>query len=478
MDPKPVKKRLVKKKAVPENTIVSVQPEEKQTCPICVEPYNKMANTEVDCQYCNKSACRRCVQTFLTNTTNDPHCMHCSRGWEREFIDDNLTMAYRMNEYKKHRENVLLDREMALMPATQHFAEAIRSAEKMENELLPPLDIQLKELYLKQDEISKEINRVYVLRSEILYQTRLLRTGQGDKAKVEVNFVRKCPDGDCRGFLSTAWKCGLCSKWACPDCHEIKGETRDAEHTCNPDNVATAKLLAKDSRPCPGCGTVITKIEGCDQMWCSQCHCAFSWRTGRKETGVVHNPHFYEWQRKQNGGVAPRVAGDVPCGGIPNYHELRGRLAGFLAKEIEYSLNFHRILQHVQHVELNRYHAVFNQQDNQDMRVHYLLGRLSAEDLKVEVQKREKKREKERAIRRAMEVLVQAGIDILRRMMAEPDTTKKRATLSEIDSLRIYINELLAKVNDRMKLSVPQYSSNWTTTWPFSAAAKKAAKEK
>jgi hypothetical protein len=77
-----------------------------------------------------------------------------------------------------------------------------------------------------------------------------------------------------------------------------------------------------------------------------------------------------------------------------------------------------------------------------------------------------------------MEVLVQAGIDILRRMMAEADATKKRAILSEIDSLRIYVNELLAKVNDRMKLSVPQYSSNWTTTWPFSAAAKKAAKEK
>lgn len=478
MDPKPVKKRLVKKKAVPENTLVSAKEQEKQSCPICVEPYNKVANTEIECHYCNKSACRRCIQTFLTNSTNDPHCMHCSRGWEREFIDDNLTMAYRMNDYKKHRENILLDREVALMPATQHFAEAIRSAEKMENELLPPLDVQLKDLYLRQDEIKKEIQRIYIIRSEILYQTRLLRTGQGDKAKVEVNFVRKCPDGDCRGFLSTAWKCGLCSKWACPDCHEIKGETRDTEHTCNPDNVATAKLLAKDSRPCPGCGTVITKIEGCDQMWCSQCHCAFSWRTGRKETGVVHNPHFYEWQRKQNGGVAPRVAGDVPCGGIPNYHEVRGRLAGFLAKEIEYSLNFHRILQHVQHVELNRYHAVFNQQDNQDMRVNYLLGRLSAEDLKVEVQKREKKREKERAIRRAMEVLVQAGIDILRRMMAEADATKKRAILSEIDSLRIYVNELLAKVNDRMKLSVPQYSSNWTTTWPFSAAAKKAAKEK
>ena len=107
MDTKPVKKRLVKKKAVPENTLVSVKEEEKQSCPICIEPYNKVANTEIECHYCNKSACRRCIQTFLTNSTNDPHCMHCSRGWEREFIDDNLTMAYRMNDYKKHREKIL-----------------------------------------------------------------------------------------------------------------------------------------------------------------------------------------------------------------------------------------------------------------------------------------------------------------------------------------------------------------------------------
>ena len=481
------KKRVIKK-TVPVNTIVAlptsnakpepeVKPEVKPQCAICVEPYNKAANTEIKCCFCEKSACRRCIQIFLTTSTNDPHCMHCSRGWEREFVDDNLTMTYRMGDYKKHRENVLLDREIALMPATQYRAEQIRSAEKMERELIPPFDKDLKDLYAKQAEINKEINRVYTLRADAYYQIRLLRDGRGEKAKSESTFVRKCPDAECRGFLSSAWKCGLCSKWACPECHEIKGDNRDAEHTCNPDNVATAKLLAKDSRPCPGCAVLITKIEGCDQMWCPECHTAFSWRTGQKESGVVHNPHFYEWQRKQNGGVAPRVLGDVACGGIPTYHDVRDRIKSALnAKEQECVLNFHRIVQHVQHVELQRYHNVFNELDNQDLRIHYLLGQSTADMLKVAVQAREKKREKERAIRRAMEVLVQAGTDLLRRIMAETDVAKKRAIIEEIDALRIYINELLEKVNERMKLSVPQYSSNWMTTYPFSASAKKAKK--
>ena len=471
------KKRVYKKKEVPQNTIVE-KVENKPSCGICIEPYNKVANTEVKCCFCEKSSCRRCIQTFLTTSTNDPHCMHCNRAWEREFIDDNLTMTYRMGDYKNHRENVLLEREIALMPATQYRAEQIRAAEKMEKEVLPPFDKQLKDLYEKQSAITKEINRIYTVRADALYQIRLLRDGRGEKTKVETQFVRKCPDGECRGFLSSAWKCGLCSKWACPECHEIKGENRDSEHTCNPDNIATAKLLAKDSRPCPGCGTVITKIEGCDQMWCPQCHCAFSWRTGQKETGVVHNPHFYEWQRKQNGGVAPRVAGDVACGGIPTYHDVRTRLIGLTAKEQEHVLTFHRILNHVQHVDLVRYHNVFNELDNQDLRIQYLLGNMTKEEIKVEVQKREKKREKERAMRRAMEVLVQAGTDIVRRLMSETDILKKRKILEEFDALRLYINELLAKINDRLKLSVPQYSWNWATTYPFSSSAKKEEKRK
>lgn len=483
------KKRVIRTKAnantVPTDTLVTTKlntatdtpkAEEKPTCCICVEPYNKVANTEVKCCFCEKSSCRRCIQTFITSSTNDPHCMHCNKIWDREFIDDNLTMTYRMNDYKKHRETILLEREIALMPATQYRAEQIRQAEKLEKELLPPFDGQLKILYEEQSKINKEINRVYALRSDALYQIRLLRTGNGEKPKTEAVFTRKCPDGDCRGFLSTAWKCGLCSKWACADCHEVKGENKDSPHECKPENVATAKLLAKDSRNCPGCATVITKIEGCDQMWCPQCHTAFSWRTGHRETGVVHNPHFYEWQRKQNGGVAPRVPGDIACGGIPHYNEVRTAVAGLRPKEIDYVLTFHRVMNHVQHVDLPRYHNVFNEADNQELRVQYLLGNVSKEILKTTIQVKEKRREKERAVRRALEVLVQGGTDIIRRIMAEAIIEKKRKIIEELDGLRIYVNDLLAKVHERMKLSVHQYKSDWATHYPFSQTTKRAEK--
>jgi hypothetical protein len=102
--------------------------------------------------------------------------------------------------------------------------------------------------------------------------------------------------------------------WACKDCHEIKGTTQDAPHECNPDNLASAKLIDAETRPCPKCGARVFKISGCNQMFCTACNdCAFDWVTGRIET-IIHNPHYFEFQRQRNGGQAPRVLGDILCG--------------------------------------------------------------------------------------------------------------------------------------------------------------------
>jgi hypothetical protein len=60
--------------------------------------------------------------------------------------------------------------------------------------------------------------------------------------------------------------------------------------------------------------------------------------------------------------------------------------------------------------------------------------------------------------------------------MAEPVMEKKQKMMEELDGLRIYVNDLLAKVNDRMKLSVHQYKSDWATHNPFSPQTKKREK--
>jgi hypothetical protein len=113
--------------------------------------------------------------------------------------------------------------------------------------------------------------------------------------KPVVSFVRKCCSEGCPGFLTTQWRCPLCENYACSKCHELVGKDRNADsHKCKPENIATAELLNKDSKPCPTCGTLIHKISGCYEMFCTQCHNGFDWTSGKKLKNV-HNPHFFEY---------------------------------------------------------------------------------------------------------------------------------------------------------------------------------------
>jgi hypothetical protein len=90
------KKRIVRKPKATATTTAQEQSKapEKPSCQICLEPYNKVANTEVKCCFCQVSSCRRCIQTYVTTSTNDAHCMHCKRAFDRDFLDDNLTATF------------------------------------------------------------------------------------------------------------------------------------------------------------------------------------------------------------------------------------------------------------------------------------------------------------------------------------------------------------------------------------------------
>ena len=172
-----------------------------------------------------------------------------------------------------------------------------------------------------------------------------------------------CPNNDCRGFLSTQYKCEICKLYTCPTCHEIIGHSKTDEHTCNPDSVKSAELIKKDTKSCPNCGIRIFKISGCDQMWCTECEVAFSWNTGKAlHNVVIHNPHFYNRQKELNNGVMPRAPGDILCGGLCSYYHLRNHLLIPLQnvkseeskKLYQKILDWHRLVGHITNHELVR----------------------------------------------------------------------------------------------------------------------------
>jgi hypothetical protein len=283
-------------------------------CDICCHTFNKSSRQKVQCGKCQMNFCKKCVRKYLTENTNDAHCMNCNVAWDRKFLQESLNKSYYNKEYKEHRKNLLFDGEKARFIETMPHVEDYKNLNKYKKDLdekmfeICKLEYTLRLLKNEKDKINNEIRRINL--------------GQyTNEAEEKRKFVKKCPADGCEGFLSTQWKCGVCGVWVCPDCFEIKGYQKDVEHTCDEAAKATAQLIKDETKPCPDCGIRIYKISGCDQMWCTSCHVAFSWNTGRKVHGVIHNPHFYQYQRDNNMNIAN--PGAIACGGVPLFNVFR-----------------------------------------------------------------------------------------------------------------------------------------------------------
>jgi hypothetical protein len=230
--------------------------------------------------------------------------MSCRVKWNRDFIITHFEKTYIANDYRIYRENILFEKEMGLLPMTQPYVEKQIDVERLEQDYR---DMQNEQILLSRKMSQK--------RNEII---KITMSNDVERRK----YVRKCPKNDCQGFLSANLKCEICNSWVCSECREIKGTTRDADHECNADILESVKLLAADTKSCPKCSSMIYKIEGCSQMFCTECHTAFDWNTLRIATGVIHNPHYFEWMRMQNpeNGHVDRNPHEIQCGRELDHH--------------------------------------------------------------------------------------------------------------------------------------------------------------
>jgi hypothetical protein len=311
------------------------------------------------------------------------------------------------------------------------------------------------ERYRRAAEVNKKISVVNIDISTIEHAISSYRNpGYTPKAR-EVRFVRACPVNNCKGFLSTAWKCGLCEAHVCSQCHEVKDPDDLQGHVCDAANVATADLLRRDTKPCPKCASMIFKINGCDQMYCTQCHTAFSWRTGQVVTGTIHNPHYYEYLRRTQGNV-PRAPGDVVCGGLPDiYHFLRVTRLATTQVDQRYYQDMHRNIGHVQYVSTHKYRAA-NYLDNRDLRIKFMMNELTEDDFKRKIQQREKAENRKRAIREILVTYATVATDIFQKYTSGQFTEAKEFN-TEMYNLRDYTKGLLTDIQNTWKCVIPTF---------------------
>ena len=451
----------------------------KNECNICAsEVYTKNI---ISCPFCKFDACNKCVTRFLMEIEDsNPRCMNttCKKIWSFEFLSDNFPSTFHNKKYRERRASILMGQEKSMLPSTQPLA----------TEELRRRDIKNQMSCIEQDikKLQKNINEKIVLRRGLGSSLNVNVNVKEEEKRKEV-FIRACPVEECKGFLSTALKCGMCKVYVCKDCHIAKIGKYDEDHKCNPDTVATVKLLSSDTKPCPGCATPIYKIHGCDQMYCTQCHTAFSWNKGTIERGVIHNPHYYEWQRANNNGVIPRNVGDVGdvrCGGLVTITIVQRACRDFIltfskgtyTKEEESSTfdmlsSAHRLVNHIMFVEIFRYPNIVNEINNSQLRVSFLLNEITEAQFMSKIKQKMKKQEKDGAINMILTMFTTIMSDLFGNIVN--DKQNLRTYLNSMTKLREYTNTSLEKIGNRFKGVFPVI----TKVWNFSSSSKKPEKK-
>jgi hypothetical protein len=439
-------------------------------CPICIDKFTNSVRKELACPHCQNACCTKCVQRYLLESAKDPHCLHCMKEWSRQFLQNNLPKSFIDGDYAKRRADILWSKAESFIPDVQTKALNIKKSEEFEEKYIFPVvevmdDLKAKKRMLEEElyKLERELYKRRTIKDDIQYG----RTSRENNDKInetvekkeENKFKRKCTVPDCEGWLSSAWKCGLCENFTCPDCFEIKGKKKDGSeasdgtvrqvHTCKVEDLETANLIRSSTKPCPKCGYAIEKNQGCNVMFCTSCHSGFDWTTGKiLQTAQIHNPHYFEWLNR-NGGTNQ----DQPIGCDD---QIQGRMVNRVAPSLRpiFGAIINRIL-HVEDWEFRNYSYHITHQNDEDLLIEYLLKKKTKDEVKRSLQNRERRMERERAIRDILEMFVRIGKE--RVLYVINNSSEITNIIKEMEDLREFANDLLVKVGHLHGCKVPHF---------------------
>jgi hypothetical protein len=420
--------------------------EPEPSCSVCCEILNKSNHSPCVCPKCEFVACKTCVRKYLESDTSESHCMSCKYAWDDEFVLKSVNKTYFHSDLKEQKKQRYFEVEKSKLAESQDAAKDFLNKEKCEK-LCEEVEKENKEL----------MRRIRENKSKIVQITYDFSKKSKKERKA---FIMRCQLSGCNGFISQSYKCELCENTTCSKCFEIQREG----HECKKEDIDTAELIKKDSRPCPTCATRISKIDGCPQMWCTNCHNAFDWNTGQKVVGTqIHNPHFYEYLKQAGNGVVPRNPGDVMCGGLPNIGILGPILGLYDTKTsefIRYNINnMHRMIGHFHYeIQQNNRMNLFEQR-LEDAHVQLIIGRMTEAVFRDKIWSIYIKKNKVRVNCRLLETVEMVGTDLLQRYfksiekrLSPQDITELTiTTIKEFHTIIDYYNSLQEKKSNLFK---------------------------
>jgi len=191
------------------------------------------------------------------------------------------------------------------------------------------------------------------------------------------------------------------------------------------------------------------------------CHVAFSWHTGLVDRGDIHNPEMFRWMRERApDGEIPRNAGAAAGGGgaggqaeMPPRHALARKMALAKTPVQQVDAFMHSLYRHDEILrQTDRLAHPAEQVDNNELRIHYLLGHIDRDGLKKRLVQQEKKRAKEFAIRHAYVAYTNQTRDVYAAYMS--DAVALMPTLDRVREIAVATNQSLAVIRKQFDATI------------------------
>lgn len=209
-----------------------------------------------------------------------------------------------------------------------------------------------------------------------------------------------------------------------------------------------------------------TVLSNCDQMWCVSCNTAFNWKTLRIMNGTIHNPHYFEFMRRN--GQQARDPLDIQCGqemthqvitfiqrNVDGYHRVWTR-DGVIPTEMKNTLTenitlifamMERII-HLHRWSIPRLQAtnIFNR--NRNLRLQLLRNQIDETNFRVRIQRTDKAESKKRDTLNILVTFRDCASEITFRLHAKVAANSLtlddlNGFIQEFSNLKTYIDECL-----------------------------------
>jgi hypothetical protein len=161
------------------------------------------------------------------------------------------------------------------------------------------------------DEAARAVRRLH----SFIMRTPMNALGKEPAAHNALARVMAC-NACSRGLYYLGSPCLVCAAAHCITCGEAIASGR--QHACDESVASTFREVVCTTQTCPSCHVMISRTEGCDQMWCTRCETPFSYRTGERVVdGPIHNPHFLDLPEEQRTRIRRLlVQGGDACGDV------------------------------------------------------------------------------------------------------------------------------------------------------------------